>query len=240
MPLPKLADNFQVWEVEARAWLEVHDLWDVVESYTIKSEGTAEALAHKKKNARARFAILSAIKQGDKAHLSGETTAEGSWKKLKDLYGTLSISQELRLADKFHDYTMKFAESVDVYLKERASQWEKIKQARGETTGWATLDPTTRKRKEQEYIHVILKGISRSECKDYDLQLAMLYNLFDKQKLTVETIRSQLTRREEEINNCKMNVDENALKISHRYSNDLSTYSEQNNGCSVCGRTGHE
>ena len=236
LPMPKLADNLQVWEVEARVWLEAHDLWDVVEISINKSAN--EALDYKRNNARARFAILSAVKEGDKAHLSGETTAGGMWKKLEDLYGKLSISQELRLVDKFHEYAMKTSDSIDAYLKERAAQWEKVKQARGETISWASQDTTTKKRKEQEYLHAILKGIRRSDSKDYDLQLGILYNLFDEQKLSVETIRSQLTRREEELNALQNNYD-SALKISHQLTSNSRNNCEQNNNCLICERTGH-
>lgn len=72
-PCPSYKITSKMWELEARIWLEAYDLWDVVERDTAKLNTTTGNF--KKNNVWARFAILSAAKEGDKVYFSGDNTA---------------------------------------------------------------------------------------------------------------------------------------------------------------------
>lgn len=141
--IPKLkgAENYKVWEKSLRLSLLLGDLYDIVEAaYRIPPESYTEttktttteggvAIAtyehsykdYSKLNAKALAAIHISCSEGPYAQIEIIETAQGAWKKLKELYGTDSFAtkeqaffdlMDLR-ADQFKDlyqYLAKFRE----------------------------------------------------------------------------------------------------------------------------------
>ena len=122
--LPKLTvDNYKLWSVNTKTYLEGKSLWTIVSGARPRAEATLrngeEELAAlpfetwDRDDARARSIILSTMSTTQAGHIMELTTARAQWDALKQIHQSSGTQRLTTLLKHFYTCRMEPSESID-------------------------------------------------------------------------------------------------------------------------------
>lgn len=122
--LLKGRENFDTWEVGARAYLTIKDLWDWTTKAPVSAAPTEVAA-----DAKARGELTLLLDPTLYSYVSNAGTTKEAWDSIKGAFQDTGMSNNIFTLQKFVSTRTEDFKSIEEYVNEMLKLWKKVKTA---------------------------------------------------------------------------------------------------------------